>query len=323
MPGLERLGRTSSPLPGGAKTWSDQTSPWPLAQATSADNDWGRAMSLPSFIGIGAQKCASTWIYDILRDHPQVRLSECKELDFFSYHYDRGYQWYERQFAGPDDADVVGEVSPSYFHEPAVPQRLKTYLPQAKVVVSLRDPVERALSHHRHAVRVGDIVGDDLSFESALASNPMYLEQGCYATHLKRWFDNYPKEQILILLYEDIANDPVETAHRIYRFLGVNSEHRSASLDKRSNVSHVTPYAALEKTRKALRGAVRSVGFGKAWEWSASLGVRRLYHQVNRRPSNEAIPPVAEGTIDELRSFFRDEIVQLEKLIGRQVAGWR
>ena len=294
-----------------------------MAQGMGVDDDRCLAMSLPTFVGIGAQKCASTWIYDVLRDHPQVRLSECKELDFFSYHYDRGYQWYERQFAGPGDTDVVGEVSPSYFHEPAVPERLRTYLPQAKVVVSLRDPVERALSHHRHAVRVGDIVGNDLSFESALASNPMYLEQGCYATHLRRWFNHYPREQILVLLYEDIANEPVEAAQRIYRFLGVNPEHRSVSLEKRSNVSHVSPYVALEKTRKALRGAVRSVGLEKAWEWSAGLGVRRLYHQLNRRPSNEAIPPVAERTVDELRSFFQDEIVQLEQLIGRQMAGWR
>ena len=122
-----------------------------------------------NFLVIGAQKCASTWIYDILRDHRQVLLSERKELDFFSYHYERGFQWYERQFGPPNGWLAVGEISPSYFHEPAVPARLGEYLPEAKIIVSLRDPVERALSHHRHAVRVGDVVGDDLSFEATVS----------------------------------------------------------------------------------------------------------------------------------------------------------
>ena len=80
-------------------------------------------MPKPTFIGIGAQKCASTWIYDILKDHPDVALSELKEVDFFSYKYDHGLQWYENNFSEAGTQSVIGEISPSYFHEPAVPAR--------------------------------------------------------------------------------------------------------------------------------------------------------------------------------------------------------
>ena len=89
-------------------------------------------------LGIGVQKCASTWLYDILLDHPQVALSEHKEIDFFSYHYGRGYQWYENHFRSESPQHFSGEISPSYFVEGLVPERLKLYAPDAKILVSLR-----------------------------------------------------------------------------------------------------------------------------------------------------------------------------------------
>ncbi|MCG8426017.1 MAG: sulfotransferase domain-containing protein [Chromatiales bacterium] len=280
-------------------------------------------MFTPSFIGIGAQKCASTWIYDILKDHPQVRLSEQKELDFFSYRFEQGYLWYGRQFGQPDGAVTAGEVSPSYFHEPAVPERVRRYSPEAKIILSLRDPVERALSQHRHAVRTGGIADDDLSFESALSANPTYLEQGLYATHLTRWLDWFPKQQILVLFFEDIVGEPDRVARLLYQFLEIDSEHHPEHLNQRSNVSHVTPHTTLERARKALRMSAGSIGLGKAWEYAAKLGARHLYHKLNRRPSEEVIPPVSPTTINELRTFFREEMVRLEKLTGRDLTNWR
>jgi len=277
----------------------------------------------PSFIGIGAQKCASTWIYDILHDHPQVRLSGHKELDFFSYRFERGFQWYSRQFGQPDAAKAVGEISPSYFHEPMAPRRLRRHLPETRIILSLRDPVERALSQHRHAVRVGDVTGEDLSFESALRTNPTYLEQGRYATHLARWLACFPRQQMLVLFFEDILREPQRVAWRVYRFLGVDTAHRSLSLGQSSNVSHVLPYRTLEKARKALRSGAGSIGLERLWECAARLGARRLYHKLNRRPSEEAIPRVEQATVNELRAFFHDEMVRLERLTGRDLGNWR
>src|SRR5262249_23883612 len=131
----------------------------------------------PSFLGLGAQKCASTWLHRIVAEHPQVAMPTVKELDFFSNHYDRGYRWYESQFPAVDGDMRTGEVSPSYFHDIRVPARVRAYAPEMKLIVTLRDPVERALSNHRHEVRAGHIDGADLSFEAALESNPMYVEQ--------------------------------------------------------------------------------------------------------------------------------------------------
>ena len=106
-------------------------------------------------------------------------MPQVKEVDFFSYRYDHGYQWYERCFQSAKPARARGEISPSYFAEPAVPgARRAISAPTPKSCCRLRDPVERALSNHRHEVRVGHLTGADLSFETGLANNPMYVEQG-------------------------------------------------------------------------------------------------------------------------------------------------
>src|SRR3954453_17151561 len=163
----------------------------------------------PTYVGIGAQKCASTWLHRILAEHPEIAVPADKEMDFFSYRYDHGNQWYERCFAVEGTARVRGEISPSYFCEPAVPERVARYMPDAKILLSLRDPVERALSNHRHEVREGHLTGSDLSFETGLANNPMYVEQGLYATHLKSWLRHFAQADILVVLMEDIETDPL------------------------------------------------------------------------------------------------------------------
>jgi len=280
-------------------------------------------MKQPTFIGIGAQKCASTWIYDILDDHPDVALSQQKEIDFFSYHYDHGLQWYEEKFSATGKHVASGEISPSYFHEPGVPERLLRHYPEVKLIVSLRNPVQRAISNHLHEIRIGHLTGDDLSLERGLKNNPMYVEQGLYAKHLRRWFDHFPREQMLILLFEDIVGDRAESARRIYRFLGIDEDHRSAALNNRSNPSYANRYKGLEAFRKGVRMAVCRLGFDFVWDLAAKLGMRRLYNRINKLSGKCIIPEPEKTTVHKLMSEFSDDITQLEAILSRDLTIWR
>lgn len=281
-------------------------------------------MPTPTFIGIGAQKCASTWIYDILSDHPQVALSSLKEVDFFSYKYDHGVQWYEHnfseQYAGQP---VVGEISPSYFHEPAVPERVLRHYPDIKLIVSLRHPVKRAISNHTHEIRTGHLTGEDLTFEKGLANNPTYVDQGMYAKHLQRWLDAFPREQVLVLVFEEVIADRVAAAKKIYDFLGIDQHHQSAFLDSRSNPGYVNRSKGLESFRKKARGFVKSIGLDFLWGLLAKLGLRKLYSGVNKVSSAEAIPSPLESTLANLNAEFSDDIAQLEELLARDLSVWR
>lgn len=275
------------------------------------------------FIGVGVQKCASTWLYDILSDHPEARVSSKKEMDFFSYHYGRGYQWYERHFA-PDFGDFLyGDISPSYFIDPAVPERLARYAPDAKVLVSLRDPVERAVSNHRHEVRLGNFSGGDLSFEAGLANNPLYLEQSRFGRHLTRWLESVPRSRLLVVFQEDIDQRPREVAQEVYRFLEIDAGHVSQAVETRSNVSHTYRNDGIEAVRKAARNAFRRLGVDGLWQAAQRAGLQRFYRRLNRQPPSAKIPPVAAATVRELREALADDIRLVEDITGRPLPHWR
>ena len=277
----------------------------------------------PTFIGIGAQKCASTWIYDILWDHPDVVLSETKEIDFFSFHYDHGLQWYLNHFKERPGARAIGEISPSYFHEPAVPGRMKRHCPDAKILVSLRDPVQRAISNHRHEIRVKHFTGTDLSFEAGLANNPMYIEQGLYATHLSRWLEHFPASQMLIVLFDEVVADPADVAKRIYRFLGLEEDHCSQAVDKQSNPGHINRYPKLEAFRNKLYQLAKGARMDRLWQTGGRLGLREIYRRVNKLPPETVIPPIPEHVLQTLRTQFAEEVIELEKILGRSLSQWR
>lgn len=276
-----------------------------------------------TFIGIGAQKCASSWLYDILADHPEAALSDKKELDFFSYRYEQGYRWYESQFFDKPGARAVGEISPSYFNEASVPDRARLYSSDLRILLSLRDPVERALSQHRHQIRIGMIPGPDYRFESALADNPSYIDQGRYATHLSRWLSCFPQDQVLVVLMEDIRKDPEATARKVYAFLGIDPGHRSAALHEKSNPSYAVRSRVTDSAIQRVRRTARQLGLGGLWQALGDSGLRRLYRRVNRKPSEAVVPPVPAQTLDSLRAAFLDEVVSLEELLGRNLEGWR
>lgn len=276
------------------------------------------------FLGIGAQKCASTWLYDILADHPEVCLPrETKEIDFFSYWYDFGFQWYERQFEMAPRNKIIGEVSPSYFHNIAVPHRVAAYNPDTLVIVFLREPVARLISNHKHEVRTGHIRGPDLSLENGLRNNPSYIEQGKYATHLARWFEALPQEQFLIMTFDEIVANTEEMARRIYDFLSIDPSHRSRALHLKSNKSYVTRFGLLEAGKNRSSSLIRAVGLERAWISLADMGLRNIYRRLNRQPPDTIIPPADPATIAELKETFSVEVAHLEKILGRSLESWR
>lgn len=275
------------------------------------------------FIGIGAQKCASTWVHTILRDHPQVCVSEPKELDFFSYNYERGLQWFERHFDQNSQGQVRGEISPSYFHDLAAPARLAAYRPDAKIIVTLRDPVERAYSNHLHDIRIENYSGLDLSFEAGLANNPMYVEQSLYATHLKRWMTHFPREQMLVLLQEEINDAPYSQARVVYRFLGIDEGHVSASVEKRANESYLPRSREKEQLMKKFSSTAYAIGLGPSVELIRKTGLIDRFKQANRRNIREVVPPMSLGARQRLELAVADEVRELACLLGRESLPWR
>lgn len=184
----------------------------------------GRIGSMPHFLVIGAQRCGTTALFRYLAAHPQVQPATGKELQYFSMHAGRGDRWYRGHFPAADGELRTFEASPYYLFHPAVPARVASALPEARFVVLLRDPVERAYSHYLHSRSLGV---EPLAFGAALDAEAdrlraavrygeqtraahhalrsfSYVGRGRYAEQLDRWFSHISPDRILIVRSENL-----------------------------------------------------------------------------------------------------------------------
>lgn len=196
---------------------------------------------LPDFLGIGAQKGGTTTLQCLLAQHPAVYLPAAKELHYFSLHYGQGEGWYRQHFAAAACGQSCGEITPYYLFHPLAPQRIRALLPKVRLVVLLRDPVERALSQYFHSVRLGL---EQLPLEAALAAEEerlagaeaafqaadgrhlshqehSYLARSRYDKQLPAWEALFPLAQLLVLRSEDLFGSPEQLWPQLLRFLGL------------------------------------------------------------------------------------------------------
>jgi len=249
------------------------------AAAKATLRQWGLltavARPLPDFLVIGAKRGGTTSLWNYLLDHPSVlpmypARQHLKSPHYFYWHYDKGERWYRSHFASGrrrdavarahGSAPVAGEASPYYLYDPRVPRRARALVPDAKLIVLLRDPVTRAYSHYRERVNAGV---ETLSFDDAIASEderlageverlnaePLYYsrphdyfsyrDRGVYRPQLERWYAEFPREQVLILGSEDFSADPQSSYDEATTFLGLPGHRLPA--DRRFNERPAEP----------------------------------------------------------------------------------
>ncbi len=214
---------------------------------------------LPNFIGIGAQRAGTTWLHRCLSEHPQVFVPQPKEVHFFNRQFERGQAWYEERFAGAEGRIAVGEITPNYLNSPAAIPRMASVIPDARLLVVLREPVARAYSayclYHKQY--------NGLSFRQACESGRSLVELGLYAEQLQRVFNHYRREQVKVLLYEDIQVRPaqalaVRTARGHARERREQSEVDVHRLERfRSGVDRLDVPARDVSQQRAVRGCRR------------------------------------------------------------------
>jgi hypothetical protein len=177
---------------------------------------------LPNFVCIGAQKTGTTWLYNMLRQHPQVFLPAIKELNFF--YRDLPQERYEAHFPAASAQRLRGDISPNYMVLPGVAERMHAVVPGARLICILREPLARAKSQYQMAVKLGNIPAD-MSFIEAFRANLQYLrERGCYADLLARFEHYYPPERMRVLLYDDLLADPAAFLRDVLSYLGLVQE---------------------------------------------------------------------------------------------------
>ena len=269
---------------------------------------------LPNFLIAGVQKGGTTAIFAVLRKHPQIFMSEKKEVSFFwkDNLYSRGVAWYENYFRGCKGEKAVGEASPSYLYSTVAPERIARSLPNVKLIFSLRNPIDRAYSqywHHRRRLVEG------LSFEEAIARGDRgFLPRGFYYEQLMRYLNNFPRENILIQVYDDLKNDPHGFYKRCFEFLKVDDAFVCPEMGQIINHSPIPnnlAYRWLLEHPHLTSYLPRGRGRGLAMK-PLRLG----------RTVSYPYPPMDPETRGRLVELFKGPNRHLGELLGRNLSSW-
>ncbi|HUR95846.1 MAG TPA: sulfotransferase [Gemmatimonadales bacterium] len=292
-------------------------------------------MTLPDFLVIGAAKAGTTALYWYLAEHPAVFMSRIKETNFFAYGVDEAGRLlygdpqmhhfpvttraaYEQLFASAAGASAVGEVSPIYLECPQAAERIRAGLADPRLIVSLRDPVDRAYSDYlmdlRHRGRRLD-PGRDLSPDAPwVQPNSHWMRIGRYHEQLARYYERFDRSRIHVFLFDDLKQDATATVQAVYRFLGVADDF-VPDFDAPHGVGGMPANMLLEglvKRTAALRSAVEPYMPKRAANWARRVRTR------NMRQS----PPLPPELRQRLTDVFREDILKTSQLIGRSLDHW-
>lgn len=275
----------------------------------------------PHFIGIGAQKAGTSWIYACLEEHPEIFMP-VKEIHFFSKIgiFQKGLDWYESHFDSPSLNLVTGEFSTTYLHTDGALERIYSIYPYVKVIVSIRDPISRAESHFNNDIRAG-IVPKGSNFSDNLLTRSEYWRRGIYYNKLDFLFRKFGRDSVLVLILEDGMRDPKPFIQSIYSFLGVDRSFIAPSLRRRINVSAVPRYVSVGKFMDFSASVMRSFGWSRLIRSLRNKGVIEWARRVNSldhdlSPGRLVWP---KEVIEELDADRR----QLKVLLGRDFSCWR
>ena len=286
------------------------------------------------FIGIGAPKSGTTWLADCLRPHPQIFVPEQKELMYFNscqntydlidnYRYGKPLEWYHDFFKDAGPAQIKGEITPSYLEIENSAADIYKYNPDIKLIVILRDPVEKAHSLYRFYRQKSYV--EYPTFAEAIEKAPFLLGNSRYYTHLKRYFDLFPRENIKVLFYEDLRADNKKFIKTVEDFLGV-AEFYPDNLDRRSNETTTARVEWVNRMLKQIRALIHKNNLQFLLPFLKKIGITPLAEYIrdtlNTRKTdrtNQLDPDLQQ----RLRAYFREEMENLENLLQTDLSRWK
>jgi hypothetical protein len=290
---------------------------------------------------IGAAKSGTYTLHDQLARHPEIYMCATKEPHYFSFGAGnlqvdssrRGpvHSWitsrqaYVELFANQPGVRMAGESSVSYLYIPGTAERIFEFNPEMKLIVSLRNPVERAYSSFNYAKSYGleplKTLAEGFQAEPKRIQNDdrillRYRDLGLYLRQLARYYDVFPRDQIKVILFEDFVQTPAQVLRDLFEFIGVATDFQPDP-NLRSNTAKRpdddNPLHHFINSEHLVRSTLRKI---------LPMSARRRIREFVRDVFFKAPPPIS---MDERRQFadlFRDDILELQKLLRRDLSAW-
>ena len=291
-------------------------------------------MKKPDFLIIGGQKCATTWLWNMLKQHPDTDLPATKEIHYFGgiENFRKGTQWYYDHFRDIDPGKVTGEASTTYLFDrmpywhnpsrqieyddslPTIAELVRQELPEVKIIAILRDPVRRAISgyHHlmRRAARRTGVRKSKITVFKSLrkiahdAPKARVVEYGFYSRYLESWMKVFPADRIKVFFFEEaVLDDPDHAIGELYEFLDIDPAFRPVNTKEARNVS---------------------------WGWFSIMATKLMPNRFQNIARNSVVRyldrtriskslSVSKKDLAFLKDVYREEKDRLERLLGRHV----
>lgn len=267
--------------------------------------------TFPKFIVVGAQRAGTTWLYECLKEHPEVFVPDVKELHFFDLHYENGIDDYKLNF--PDSLiegkKTWGEVTPNYYQEPNALERIAEHIPHCQLIYICREPKSRLISQYELFSQT-DYSG--LSFKEMVASKESAIDLSLQGKHLFRMTSLFKQENIKVMFYDSLVASPEEFLKQIFTFLNVDKNFVPTNLYKRLN----------------------RVVFPKTQNLFKLLRLMWVIKAIKKSPLSEAIKRLAKAKAaaamknhseipEDLKRVFENDIKILEEITGERCDGWK
>lgn len=295
-------------------------------------------MPLPNFLIIGVPKAGTTSLWRYLHQHPNVYLPDLKEPRFFIDIPDSSLrnkavstiEEYRRLFSDVKSESAIGEASVGYFSHIEDPVCIQEVLGSPKLILVLRNPVDRAFSHFLFSKQKG-LEPQSATFQSAIEEPTVqigehirhrpYIKIGFYYRHLKRWASVFDRDRIKVLFFDDLKDDSIAFAQRVYAYLGVDSEFEPTGLIRRAK-------SGIPKSRALYRLVAESGPIKDAAKrWMSDEAIERLRDwmrplRVKLKNWNLEKPKISKKTFNQLAEHYRRDIQHLENEVDRDLTSW-
>jgi hypothetical protein len=258
---------------------------------------------------IGPQKGATTWIYECLKNHGDIRTSDRDTIHYFDMNDHRGRAWYDAQFTH-GDGSCYFDPTFTYLRAPYAAKNIHTAFPNAKIMVNLRSPIDRAFAHYWHEKKKGAI---NVPFTDVFSNYDLYqswIEPGLYAARLKPYVDAFGVQNILPILMTDIKNNPNDVLNRIYDFAGIKNVPMPEIATQTVN--------ATGAKRNILNQSLYKLG-NKITNGKASQN--ELWRTLGGIENKEDI--ITPQIHAQLLDIFMPDIVALETMFGINLDAWK
>lgn len=306
---------------------------------------------MPDFFIAGAMKCGTSTLHVMLEKHPRIYIPRgelfffdvddmLEHPDFFAFNHghwtDRDFdarladytEWYRRFFDHAAPGQLVGEDSTTYLASARAPVRIAKFNPDAKIIVMLRDPASRAYSNYWHLLRYGRVFHD---FEDSLRLQPEALiARSLYRRQLENWLTTFPRDQLHIVLLEELVADPATTTSEVCRFLGLAEPLPRAALSLHWNRGDTPRFPRVQMLRNRLMWRRDTRMFlprlpdppddVQAPLREISRFVDRVHRKLN--PLQRTAPPMRPATRSFLNRYFQRENRGLDEIVGKDLERW-